>query len=279
VANTISGAGTIDGVALIFHNEAKGIIDAAFSDNALNIQNFSNFKNEGAIEAHGKLVITDSFINDDASTAAIKTLSAGAVIDLDHTTVSGSGTISTVANSTIEAIGSSASSITAKSIINAGTVEAHGNDLTVAGAVTNTGTLSAIDHHHLTITGAVTGNGAASLDSGGTLEFDAASSAKITFHDNASTLVLASATTTAAKFTGTISGFAGGDVIELGAFHDAAHTTPSVSFINTSGGFVTLTDTNTHASLKLNFVGDYTHQDFEVHQDASHPTHIDLVLH
>ena len=273
----ISGAGTIVDDNLTIDNQSKGIINATGTE-ALTID-VGTFTNEGKLQATGTggLVIENTTITGTASSslATITSVTGHAHIDLDNVTISG-GTVTVVANSTLDTFNDHASTITVTKLTNAGTFAADHGDLTVNGAVTNTGVLAAAHGSHLDITGAVTGAGTATIASGGILEFGGASSAKVTFLDATGTLQLDHATTTVSKFTGTISGFALGTDIDLGAINYTTGNAQLVSFVENAthtSGILTVKDL-THTET-LTFIGDHTLADFTTLQDVNH--HVDLL--
>jgi fibronectin-binding autotransporter adhesin len=225
-----------------------------------------------AVGDGAKLGIEGAFNN----TGTLKTLASGSHIDLDAAVITG-GKISTVLGSFIDTLNSHASSITGATVTNAGTLEANHSDLTVIGAVTNTGILAVANGSHLDITGAVTGAGTATIDSSGLLEFGAASSAKVTFLDATGTLQLDHATTLASKFTGTVTGFHGSDDIDFGAINYTTGDAQQLSFAENSAhtsGILTVKD-GTHTET-LTLVGNYVLADFHAVADAHH--HVDLLF-
>ena len=275
--SNILGAGTIGDSFhfLDFSNGTKGIVNADLNGHALTVDTHS-FSNAGILEATGQgVLLLESDITDTA-TAQVKAAGAGAHIDLDGITISG-GKVSTVAGSLIEAINNTTpSTVSGATVSNAGTLGAEGGDLTIAGAVNNTGKLDA-NGHHLTIEGAVTGSGSGTIEAGGTLEFGAASSAKITFTDDGA-LIFDTATNAANKFTGTLTGFAAGDHIDLEAINfDPLTTHLTQSFATATGGTVNVTDAQ-NDSITLHFLGDYTHQAFQILDDNTVNHHVDLLL-
>ena len=118
----------------------------------------------------------------------------------------------------------------------------------------------------VTLMGAVTGHGSA-IVSGGTMVFDAASDAQVVFQTGTTgTLALADPE----NFTGSISGFADGDVID---FTNAA----SGASVGYAGGVLTVdyTDGNSathHATLVLD--GSYTPSNFALASDNNGGTEL-----
>jgi hypothetical protein len=123
---------------------------------------------------------------------------------------------------------------------NSGTLEATGTGgLEIDGAVVNAGSLWA-NGGNLTIHGDVTGNGSATISGASTLEFDGASSANTAFSDGATgTLKLDHS----ASFTGSVSGFAAGDTLDLADVLYTDHTTLSFAANGAgTGGTLTVSD-------------------------------------
>ena len=137
------------------------------------------------------------------------------------------------------------------SLVNAGLIETTGaGSLTLAGALTNTGTL-ATSGGTLTVNGAVTGKGSASID-GGTLDLASSFTQNATFTGATGVLELAQSQ----GYTGTITGFSktGGTSLDLAdiGFISASEATFAG---NSKGGVLTFTD-GTHTA-KINLKGDY----------------------
>lgn len=246
--STISGTGMIGDQsddALTFANGTTGIVDA---NNSLGLtigpnQNLQimgiEYTNNGVMEATGSgNLILESSINQ-GSKGKVEAAGAGSTVTLaDGANVYG-GVVSTIKGSTLwfqdtnEGIGS---------------------------AVSNAGTLLVDDGAQAIFGGAVTGSGQAKIDGSGQLVFVAAASAKVTFVAGGSgpgQLVLEDP----AKFTGTVSGFAGtgsqatSDTILLTNIDFASVDTPTFSG-TASGGTLTVTDGTDTDKIKL--AGNYT---------------------
>ena len=282
--NTISGVGSI-GDNLTDITNSKGIIAANVSGGELDITAHT-FHNAATIEAtNGGTLILHSDITNTSSSAMIKTLSAEANIDLDGVTIAG-GKVSIVKNSFFDSTGASSPSTIDAPVTNAGRLGAEGNDLTVNGAVNNTGVLDANNGNQLTVHGVVTGAGMATVENGGTIKFDFASSATFSFATGADgTLVLEFATNAANKFTGTISGFAHSDDIDLGAINYTTGDAQITGYTHTAtSGTLTVTDgvhteglTFSGASFASLTAADFTiHDDTILHPAALH--HVDILL-
>ena len=262
ISNTIAGAGQIFDNDLSIDNQAKGIINAV-GTSSLTID-VDTFTNAGTLKATGTggLVIHDTTIAN-VGKGLVATLAANSHIDLDDADITG-GTVTIFKNSSIDTINDHDSTISATKFTNAGAVMADHGDLTVTGAIANTGLLAAAHDSTLSFTGAVTGKGIAQISSGGTLEFQGASSALVTFLDGTGTLELDNATNSVAKFTGTVTGFANGTDIELGAI-DFTTGNAQLSF---NAGKLTVTD-GTHSET-LTFIGSYTLADFNAVNVGGH---------
>jgi hypothetical protein len=159
--------------------------------------------NSGTIEATngGWLLVSHSTITDTA-TAHSTASGANSLVELDTATVNG-GIVSVGAGAFMETVSGGTSTITA--------------------AVSDAGTVGAFNSSHLAITGAVTGAGDAHIGAAGVLEFAAASSTNVIFEtfgsNHTGTLMLDTATKTTSQFSGTISNFANGNDIDLGAIN------------------------------------------------------------
>jgi hypothetical protein len=275
-ANTIFGIGTIGDTHLDVINVAKGIINANDAAGGVLDINTHSFTNSGLLEATGHGVLDISSDITDTITGQVKAAAASAHIDLDNAAITG-GTVSTVAGSFLDSTSGSSTISTTNVVTNAGRLGAEGGDLTVTGAVNNTGAFDANNAHQLIIDGAVTGTGTGTIENNGILEFAAASNAKVTFEDATGTLQLDAATTTAAKFTGTITGFAAGtDNIDLGAITYTTGNGELISFVENgahTNGVLTVND-GTHTET-LNFIGNYTLANFTTTPDVNN--HVDLL--
>ena len=148
------------------------------------------------------------------------------------------------------------------SIANSGTIEATGaGGLVIDGAVVNSGTLRA-DGGTLTIDGAVTGAGIAMIAGTATLEFGAASAENTSFANGAAgTLKLDQS----AGFTGTVSGFAAGDAIDLADLAFGSNT--ALSYTDNGAGGGTLTVDNGVQVVDLALLGQYAAAGFQAHSD------------
>jgi hypothetical protein len=291
VSNTISGTGFIESGTL--HNEAKGTI-GAWDGDMLSVFGVT-LNNDGKLEAAGTghLDLSSDHIANGTKGSIFTT--AGAEIDITNTDITG-GAINIVKSSSFD---DDLGTIDQAKITNAGTFTGGGLDITnstvtnntggvfgadggnlvVHGALANTGTLSA-SVGTLEITGAVTGKGNAIILDHGVLQFDGASSANVTFEGGFDgTLSLLTATNSASKFTGSITGFDVGDHLLLGALgYDVGDTLNYVANAAHTGGVLTVTDVN-HNSLALTFlnIGDHVTTDFHLMNASNHvEIHLEL---
>ena len=117
--NTITGAGTIGDANLTLDNQAKGVIEATGSSNALTIDAFT-FNNEGKLEAAGSggLVLENTTLTN-SKTGALMTLGTGSHIDLDTADISG-GSLKIAKGTVVHTVNDHASTITGATITNAG---------------------------------------------------------------------------------------------------------------------------------------------------------------
>ncbi len=139
---------------------------------------------------------------------------AGGIITVDGTatlTLNGAaiegGTIND--SGIIDAVGGSNTIGAGTAVINYGTIEATGGTLAIHAAIVNAGTLKA-EGGTLVVDGDISGTGTATIGNGGTLDLGGADAQTVTF-DGLGTLRLEASS----HFTGTISGLAAGDIIDL----------------------------------------------------------------
>ncbi len=147
-------------------------------------------------------------------------------------------------------------------VVNAGTLEATGSGgLDIAGAVANSGSLMA-EGGNITIHGDVTGSGTALIDGGATIEFGGAASANTTFTATATgTLMLDNSS----GFTGTVTGFAANDQIDLGDIQASSAVLSFAANSNENGGTLTVSDGTHTANIAL--VGTYDPNSFHLAPD------------
>jgi hypothetical protein len=190
IDNTISGTGVIgqeieSGLRLgpvvgTFINEAKGIIDADASSPLL-ITGVGPDPNTGLMEAtKGGTLLIDGVTIDNSLKHEKGTIDAGhsSTVGLENATIIG-GFVKALSGSMIEAEQGS-NTITGAHVKNAGTIGAESANLTIVGDVNNhNGDLDA-NNATLVIDGTVKG-GTATLEGTGQIEFDGASSARVTF--------------------------------------------------------------------------------------------------
>ena len=231
VDNVIFGTGAIDEnqAAAVpsgsFINEAQGTIDAnAYAP--LVIAGVGPDTNAGLMEAThlGTLLIENVTIDNYLKTTD-GTVEAGkdSIVDLGNAAITG-GLVTALHGAIIQAEQGS-NAITGALITNAGTLGAEGANLSIIGDVANTGTLDA-NNATLTIDGAVSG-GKATIEGSGEINFDGASAVNVTFAAGNSNAILA--LDMPSEFTGTVSGFATGDYIDLQNINFADDPTLSFS--------------------------------------------------
>ncbi len=159
------------------------------------------------------------------------------------------------------------------SIANSGRIEATGaGGLVINGPVVNSGTLSA-DGGNFTVAGPVTGAGIARIAGTATLEFGAASAENTSFASGAAgTLRLDQA----AAFTGTVSGFAAGDAIDLRNLAFGSNT--ALGYTDNGAGGGVLTVGNNVQVVDLALMGQYAAARFQAHSDPGGGTLITYTL-
>jgi len=159
------------------------------------------------------------------------------------------------------------------SIVNSGTIEATGaGGLVIAGAVANSGTLSA-DGGNLTIDGAVTGAGIAAIAGSATLEFGAASTENTSFAPGAVGILKLDQS---GSFTGVVSGFAPGDAIDLTDL--AFGSNMALGYTDNGAGAGVVTVGNAVQVVDLALLGQYAAAGFQAQSDPGGGTLITYTL-
>ena len=257
-------------------------IVSASGGSTLIIEGSSTFGNSVSVEATGGSSLT---IEGGASLAAADTitLSSGTTA-VDGTEIVGFGTLSgNLTNiASIEADGGTLN-ITG---LTTGTVSAtvDASAALVVGAAGHTVTFSSASNlgtievaaGTLDITGAVspaTGFGSAStqIDAGATLELGSSDAETVAFNGANATLHLDATS----SFTGNVTGFAVGDMIDLGAVDYNLVTTYGTYTGNSSGGTLTVTDAHGD-SVAVQLVGNYTTDYFAGSLDSNGDTLVTL---
>jgi filamentous hemagglutinin len=177
---------------------------------------------------------------------------------------------------------SSTESVTAKSLVNSGTVDLAGGNggslatLNVSGAITNNGSISiSIDTEELA--GAVGGAGSFSLDSAN-LQFDSSVSAGQTITEtNINGTGDALTLKEAQNFAGTISGFGTGDTIDATNFLLSGTTFNFVENSGGTGGKLALTDKSLDLTANIHMTGVYSNSDFTLSPDSGTGTLVKFV--
>ncbi len=175
-------------------------------------------------------------------------LSGGGGSPATTLTVGAQGTYTLEAGASIVVPGSGSSGASGAFVTVAGTLTAPGTGTsTISASVVDTGLIK-VANGNLSFLGPVSGAGTISIGTGGTVELDgAAGSTAVAFATTAGNgAVLSLADNNG--FSGTISGFSSGDVIELQGF-GFANITPALS---ANGEAVTLTEANGQ-SMTLHF--------------------------
>ena len=205
--------------------------------------------------------------------------SANAVLTNVDNTITGAGELGdgqlTLVNAgTIIANGTNALVVdTGTNIVtNSGTLEATGSGgLILESTIANSGTIWA-NGGNVLVNGDVTGAGAGLISGTATLEFVGASSTDTTFAESGSgTLKLDHA----GGFTGTISGFAADDAIDLGDLGFGTGTTLSYTG-NAAGTGGTLTVSDGTSTANITLAGQYSAADFVAQSDSANGTLIRL---
>jgi hypothetical protein len=199
------------------------------------------------------------------------TLSGGGVVNLttasggDGAIVEGSALTLTNSGDVLQGTGTIGNGSLALS--NGGTVDANvsGGTLTLngTGGITNTNIFEATSGGHLDVAGAISGAGTLEIGASSEVELGGATSENSTFLSaTAATLLIDNATTTA--YSGVLTSFAKGDILELGNT-DATTATPTKDGVDT-----TLTvDLSGGGSLKYTLAGNLTGDTFSVTHTGS----------
>jgi hypothetical protein len=217
------------------------------------------------LEGGGQVTLSDNGQNVIFGGAASATLT-----NVDNT-ISGAGQIgqgqlNLVNEGTIDSSGTNALVIDTGSnaIVNSGTLEATGSGgLIVNSAVQNSGSIWA-NGGNVDVNAAVTGNGTATISGSSTLEFGSASSENTNFAAGATgTLKLDQSS----SFTGSVSGFAAGDTLDLADIAFGANTTLGYSAnADGTGGTLSVSDGTHSASIAL--FGQYSAAGFQMGSDS-----------
>jgi VCBS repeat-containing protein len=179
------------------------------------------------LEGGGQVTLSDS-----ADNVIFGGTGAAVLTNVDNTISGagqlGDGQLTLVNQGTIVATGSNALVIdtAANTVTNSGMLEATGaGGLDIKSALVNTGTIEA-NGGNVTAEAAVTGGGNAIIAGGATLEFGAASDANVSFADGTTgTLLLEQSL----GFSGTVAGFGAGDTLDFGDIAFGANTTLAFS--------------------------------------------------
>jgi large repetitive protein len=152
-------------------------------------------------------------------------------------------------------------------LVNQGLIDANGgNGLVVdtgSNTVVNTGTLEASGNGGMLVNSAVSGGGNALISGPATLEFAAASDAKVTFAVGAAGLLKLDQS---GSFTGTVSGLTAGDGLDLTDISFGAGATLGYAAIGVgTGGTLTVSDGMHTTSLAL--LGQYAAAGFQTTAD------------
>jgi hypothetical protein len=227
------------------------------------------------LTGHGHVTLSDSSDN------VINGTANDVVLTNVDNTISGAGhlgdgSMALVNDGDIIATGNNALEIDtgANIVVNLGTLEATGiGGLVVHSDVDNSGLLWA-NGGNVTVEGNVSGTGSAVISGSATLEFFAASTVNTSFDAGATgSLKLDHAS----DFTGTVSGFAAGDHLDL---LDLVANSATVNYAANqagTGGTLSVTDGAHTANIAL--LGQYTANDFTVGADTNGGTLVSVKDH
>ena len=272
---TNSGTLTIGDGAMLpltgtIHNSGVIALDSSGDETELQL-----IEHGVTLDGGGRIVLSDSDEN------IISGASSGVSLNNVDNTISGAGQIGDgelrLTNAgTIDASGSHVLAIDTGSniVINSGVLEASGSGgLNVASSIANSGVLWA-NGSSVVVQGDVSGNGIARIDGAGVLDFEASATANVAFGSGAAgTLKLGDSF----HFSGTISGFTGGDTIDLA---DLAPAAASISYLeNAAGTGGTLMVSDGSQTLELSFLGHYSSDNFSIVADHAKGTLLTYVPH
>ena len=225
VDNTISGAGTINGTVanagLTVVNENFGVIDATGTNPLIITANVTGVTNTGTLEATGPggLALRTTVANAGGLIEALN----GSHVDLQGAAIEG-GTLATANGGVIDTLSAQAANLldgTSTTLNNtANVVVNNGTNLTIAGVIDNTGTISL--NGSTSLTAVMVGGSNATLEGGG----------QIVLSDNTNNLIEGTNNPTLTNVNNTISG-AGSIISNEGT---------GLTFIN--GGVVDATGAN-----------------------------------
>ncbi|HEV2336363.1 MAG TPA: pentapeptide repeat-containing protein, partial [Stellaceae bacterium] len=215
------------------------------------------------LEGGGRIALSDNTAN------AIVDSGFGATLTNRDNTITGAGRIGDAAmmlrnGGVIDATGVDPLILDTgrNSISNSGLIEATGpGGLVIGSAIVNSGALRA-DAGTLSVDGAATGSGVATIAATATLEFAGASAENTDFADGAAGILKLDHS---AAFTGAISGFAGGDAIDLTDLAFESQT--ALSYTGNGAGGGTLRVDNGTQAIDLALLGQYAAAGFQAHRD------------
>jgi hypothetical protein len=240
-AATLTNFGAIDG-------QGGAAVQFNSSADVLKVEGGSSFT--GAVNGDGGTIVL-------ASGTGSATLLAG-----DSLTVSGSMAATTFGNfATVEVGALAVFTVAAGGTIAAGQALIDAGTLTVAGALTNTGTLE-VNSGSFTVDGAVSGTGHAVIG-GGTLDFASNFTQNVAFSGTTGVLELAQSQT----YTGAVTGFSltGGTSLDLRDIGFTSSGEATFSGTATSG---TLTVTDGTHTAHITLMGDYLSSTFIASSDG-----------
>jgi hypothetical protein len=239
-----------DSTALGSNSALTGLADIAGS---LTLSAGETVSTTGSVTNSGFLSLTEGSNNTAGSTLSI----AGALTNTGRLSIK-----------TESQLPFSPDSVTAKSLVNSGTIDLTGGRtdfaaLDVLGATTNNGSIS-ITTDTEELAGAVVGTGGSFSLTGANLQFGSSVSAGQTITEHgANALIL----NEAQSFAATISGFGTGDTIDATNFHAPPATTYDfVENIAGTGGTLTLHDGSLIANIQM--TGDYSKSNFTLASDS-----------
>jgi hypothetical protein len=241
----IEGSGALDGINVTNHGTVQVDVsssstmlmlddDSAISGGSLSIGKAGLLDVETGADGHGHGATLDAVTVTDGGSIEVGEFSTDAILTVeDGTTISGGGTMSINAGSTLDVVNGTTTIDLSGTITNTGVLEASsGGTLIIASNINNaSGQLEATSGGTLEIQSEISG-GSATIQ-GGTLHFDEESTVNVTF-DNShgyGKLVIGDADGDVDTFSGHIVGFSGtapdashSDVVELDDFAETRYS-------------------------------------------------------
>ncbi len=267
VNNPISGYGTIGGAggALTLLNEISVTIDANVSGQALLIDALTLFTNFGLLEANGGVLAIES--TPVTNTTELLATGGGTVVLEDGTVITNTGaTVEVDAGSTLDL---ATATISGGNVSVAGTLNSTGESFIADGTLSNTGTIVA-NGGVLDVGSNVSGNGTVTITDGGIADFANAFSGDVLFAG-------AGSIEFARPYSGTMSGFGNGDLVDLTNYNYSTNETAIWTENSSNTGGALTINNNTQPVETINLSGSYAQDNFALQMDSGTGTEVVFV--